>query len=424
MAVADVNADTSILPSEILRYAVSDTGSTLHGAMAGAMELLSDPDVIGLCGTGYSSTLQGAATYASIMRKPMISATATSPQWDAKADHSASFLLRSVPSRSGAIDGLVGAIKDLGWHSVAVLGSDSEYGHAVWGAFTASADRANLDVVAGNFQRSDASHDTLTRSIRDLHGVGARVLVILVTGSAVIRAYDAAIDAGFIGRPGFACVLLEFDFEEAIRQGREVHAGLIYASRPLDFDDSVEGTAYLANWTQRTVTYEASVHGSYNETSGRPFYDHAAPFWDKNADDQPDMWGRVVYDTVWLYAQALDNLTRSGVLPSDGNRLREQLTRSSIRGITGRVQIDPITQDRRPKAMLFNTQASANGSVAQVAVGVLPFAPTGGAGWLHTSLQWPGGEPTCMPWRIDLCARMRILHASRPLLALSRARAS
>jgi hypothetical protein len=137
-------------------------------------------------------------------------------------------------------------------------------------------------------------------------------------------------------------------------------SGLLFVDRAPQPPTPRQAALY-ANWTSLTTMYNASEHGTYNATSGAPLYSAAdaadvsalptssAPIWDVGAR-APDTWGQLMYDTVWLYATALDALTRAGVPPTtlgrDGSALRQELLRTAIDGLTGRLSLDTVTQAR------------------------------------------------------------------------------
>jgi ABC-type branched-subunit amino acid transport system substrate-binding protein len=79
LSVQHVNAQAALGTGNNFSFAVFNTQGDSSNALAGAIELLSDPDVIGLVGTGYSSAAEAAARYCTLMRKPMISPGSTSP---------------------------------------------------------------------------------------------------------------------------------------------------------------------------------------------------------------------------------------------------------------------------------------------------------------------------------------------------------
>ena len=90
----------------------------------------------------------------------------------------------------------------------------------------------------------------------------------------------------------------------------------------------------------------ASLHGAWDATTRMPLYATDGPIWEFDRDGEPNSWAKLAYDAVWLYAHALDNITRRGLSPFDGVALKAQLIATKLDGLSGRLTIDPVTQDR------------------------------------------------------------------------------
>jgi hypothetical protein len=79
--------------------------------------------------------------------------------------------------------------------------------------------------------------------------------------------------------------------------------------------------AFQDSWKADTTVYNKTLHGSFNTTTKLPLYDPNGPLWDTDyadvGDGLPDIWGMLVYDTVFFLAAALAGLA-SGVVPHQG----------------------------------------------------------------------------------------------------------
>ena len=130
-------------------------------------------------------------------------------------------------------------------------------------------------------------------------------------------------------------------------------------------DLSPRRLAFDAAWPNVSLRYNLTTHGAYNASTGLPFfganvYEHT--IWDTDyapvGDRKPDVWGRYVYDTVWLYGEALANMTARGQEANDGAALLDQLLMSDFEGVTGRINFDARSQDRVQDYDLMNVQAA------------------------------------------------------------------
>ena len=122
-----------------------------------------------------------------------------------------------------------------------------------------------------------------------------------------------------------------------------------------------------------TTLYNETEHGAWNSTSMLPFYGTA--IWDpvyydtsyaagRAGNSLPDKWGTYLYDSAFAFAYALTDLIASGGDPMDGAQLLAQLMRTNFEGITGRLQFDPISQDRVAEMDLYNIQSNVRAHVA------------------------------------------------------------
>jgi hypothetical protein len=87
LAIAQVNNRSDLLAGHTLDFTVHDTGGQAPSALQSAVVQLRDPQVVGLCGTGYSRAFEPAAMFASVSGKPIASPGAGSPAFVGKAPY-------------------------------------------------------------------------------------------------------------------------------------------------------------------------------------------------------------------------------------------------------------------------------------------------------------------------------------------------
>ena len=125
LAIRHINADPSILPRHKLTFSAYDTRGSQDYALAGAIQLLSDPTLIGLVGTGYSSAAAAPAIYASLMNKPMISPGSTDLSL-ADKEHFP-FFLRNIASGEPFALSLAAFVDEQGWQNTAILATQTGF---------------------------------------------------------------------------------------------------------------------------------------------------------------------------------------------------------------------------------------------------------------------------------------------------------
>ena len=391
LAISHVNANPVILPNHTLASLKFDTKGSESDALLGASNLLSHKDVVGLCGTASSGSIASAAVYASLRERPMISPASTSPLYVDKQARSMSYLLRTIEAQTEAILGLIAMVRESGWHHLAVFYSRHDYGEAVYDYFS-NALPATITISFRGEHTYKAPAEEIVRLMSPLGLSSARIIVVLSTGPDVPTVLDALVAQGFYGE-GYAVIVMH-----SKNRHRDMAAsignqpGLLYIDEQVETTLNARQKLFETSWVNMSTVYEQSTHGAYNATSHLPLFanDSDTPFWDYGDPTAPNDWAKLMYDTVWVYAHALDSLTRRGISPFDGILLRNELVATSIEGLTGPLRFDPITQDRSRRVRLINMQSAAHSEQpAPVTIGILPLAPEGGA-WVTTPIQWPG----------------------------------
>ena len=349
--------------------------------------MLSDPEVVALVGTAYSSSAASAATLSSLRAIPIISPGSSAISLANKAQRP--YFMRSIGSDAAQLTSMVRACRDFGWQHVAVIGTDSTWGREQISEFASSIALLDtgLNVAAYVIHQLTASaaysRVQLVRSLRSAWRTGVRVFILLSGYDDVAEVVEVANNE-------------EMTTAGTVWFGRSVHDGLMSGASKLEGFIAVSAVigsetemrrTLDARWPNETTAYDSSVHGAYSASDGMPFYGsnpHAPIYWDVGAR-APDRWGMYVYDTVRVLALALDNITRSGRSPFDGTTLLPQLLQTAMSGVTGQLSFEPSSQDRTQEFGLFNLRSQGD-ALAYVSTGVLSPSV------VEADLLWPGGR--------------------------------
>jgi len=375
LAVRDVNAAT-VLPAGVqLNYSVYDTQGSSLQALAGAIALLEDPEVFGIVGTGYSGAAESAARFCSLKQKPMISPGSTAMSLVDKSQYP--FFFRSVSSNEQQLKAILAFVEDFGWKFVAVLYSDLFLVDAR--IFQEEANRRGIQIISTlvvpdtdvpgyySFQ--------MQLPINMLRDSGARIIIALVRTVDVETMVSTARSAGLLSS-GYAWVSMMGAFTNSMLASSADGGvpGWLYVQVQAPQLTSRRAT-FEAEWPRVSRRYNQSVDGAFDPTTGRPFYGddiYSSTIWDTDyapvGDGLPDIWGTFVYDTVWVFAEALANISARGIPRTDGSALRDQLLQSQFDGVTGFVSFDPVSLDRVQLYDLMNVQRLDDGSFALVKV--------------------------------------------------------
>ena len=112
LGVQDVNA-AGLLGGLNLSFTAYDTRGDSLEALAGAIALLADEQVVGLVGTGYSSAAAAAAMYSSLRFKPMVSPGSTAISLVDKAIYP--YFMRAIANDEQQMKSMAAIVIDSGW---------------------------------------------------------------------------------------------------------------------------------------------------------------------------------------------------------------------------------------------------------------------------------------------------------------------
>ena len=190
LAIADVGAsgvlpvNTSLVCTE--RSSIGGRRGTIGdegAAFSAASEMFSDPEMVGLIGTAYSSALHAPAMLASHLHKPIVSPSSTAISLADKTDKP--FLLRTIGSAMAELETILDTIVALGWSTIGCVASP-DYSDAVQTVLTRAAHARGIDLaftvvippqdvkLDGHFRR------VVSKKLDSLKASGVRIIIELV----------------------------------------------------------------------------------------------------------------------------------------------------------------------------------------------------------------------------------------------------
>ena len=399
LAIRHIN-ERGVLPfNTTLSYVAMDAGYSSVSALAASITLLEDPDMIGLVGTGLSTNLVGPAMYATTRGKPIVSPASTST--DLMTTHNLGYMFRTISNNARQLEEIIALLVQLGLVHIAVVydhGFDSTAQY-----FGDLARAAGLEVhlmveifdeqTAPVTEAEESSFDAtdLHRSLQLVVQSGARIIIsITELGQRTLQ--RVANEVGLHTRDyAWLGVDVSMECPDAVHSflnGYDAPLGSFppmrgYLYPEADFNASWPPlAAYNGDWVAAVTRYDPAVHGQFNETNGAPFYDeaHEEYFFDTAgyADVRPgdglvDAWGRYAYDTAWIYAYAIANLSARGISALDGAALRAAIFAIDMDGVTGRVSFDLVRALHRtaatssPRALVHPRASPCHLAVASTA---------------------------------------------------------
>ena len=334
------------------------TGSTSMAGVNSIFSMRKDSDIIGFV-TERSTTLLGPAVYSSMRSKPIVSYGAS--DMDLVDKSNTPLLLRTVPSSAPELDAMARTILELGWGRVACLVSESLFDTFEY--FRVAANSLGIDIIvtslAPDTQAINYEQWRLRKALESIVRSGARIVVSLTR----------TIDQMKIQSIAAACRLHDIEYQwlglhqtyTPIMLGRAklrpLHSYLYM--RPIGTVIAAPEPEPETEPSQVEPAPEAPLNGTVV----------AAPEPEPEAAPQAQFQSRVevrheasaayedyAYDTAWLYAMAIANMTAMGVDPKDGAALLNTLRATEFDGRTGPFAFHGYTQDRLHRFELVNLQ--------------------------------------------------------------------
>jgi hypothetical protein len=396
------------------------TGGDRLTSLTGAVHLIDVEKCNLLVGTGYSSEIPAAASFASVHHVPMISPGSTSVEYADKTLYP--YLLRTVASDKLQFDAFVQVALSFGWRKLAGLVQQSAYGLSQLGELEASVSRGGL-VLWGQILVKMGRCDSFAKC-RRAHYTTSAPRCSSQPLCALCSPVDRASAMDQLARSGcrvIMAVLATEHYQPLLNSAREkdmteryVWITLDTAKGALASDGvlvlsrqpgtvSVTLKAFLDSWKADTTIYNKTLHGAFNTTTKRPLFDPNGPFWDTDyadvGDGVPDEWGMYVFDTVFLVAAALQSMLTQMHNVNDGSRLLQTLKLARIDGVSGELMLDPQTADR---AYLFDLLSlkcnqSSVGCTNLETVAVMSQNATSKSFFQVADIRWPTGFGSVLP---------------------------
>ena len=330
------------------------TGSTSMAGVNSIFSMRKDSDIIGFV-TERSTTLLGPAVYSSMRSKPIVSYGAS--DMDLVDKSNTPLLLRTVPSSAPELDAMARTILELGWGRVACLVSESlvdtfEY-------FRVAANSLGIDIIvtslAPDTQAINYEQWRLRKALESIVRSGARIVVSLTR----------TIDQMKIQSIAAACRLHDIEYQwlglhqtyTPIMLGRAklrpLHSYLYM--RPIGTIAAAPEPEPETEPSQVEPAPEAPLNGTI---VAAPEPEPQAQFQSRVVvrHEASAAYADYAYDTAWLYAMAIANMTAMGRDPKDGAALLNTLRATEFDGRTGPFAFHGYTQDGLHRFELVNLQ--------------------------------------------------------------------
>jgi hypothetical protein len=287
LAVHDVNAAGLLGSLGNLTYRRYNARGSPTDALAGAISLLSDPDMIGLVGTGYSSAASAPARFCSLRRKPMISPGSTSIELADKTPYE--YFMRSIANDIEQYKFALTAVAAYGWSHLSIVFSGGF--DAGMRRFRSEAIDRNISVdITVELPATDAaaySRERMGLALSMVQRSGSRILVALVRTVDMEETLHVAQTLGLLGRP-YVWIGMDYTFDAA---GGAASLPGYLLTRSVVGTPTSRRVAFDAAWPQLSRRYNQTADGPFDAASGLPFYDDtSATVWDADADGRPDYW--------------------------------------------------------------------------------------------------------------------------------------
>lgn len=337
LAVQEINNNPSMLPGFHILPRFLDTNGEQVTALHNVASVvhLDDDDCVdhagvapfGFIGTGYSTAARAAAMYASIANVPMISPGST---WTGLVDKSAMpYFFRSIAPDTDAVAGLAELAFAAGWRNIAVL-------MEVDGAIE---DNGAYQTILEHTTRLGVRINTRVTFKGSVEGLSEEEFEpvldeLKASGNTIFIAYMRSVQWE--------------TFAPACRKAGMLDSKYVWLSSRsfMDSDDFYGPNVIFVDAYREAAADEkrAILADLWKQSTSA---EDGAELWD-NGDGLVDSWAEYVYDTVHVFAEALQAVVdaHGAERYTDGSLLREALLASSHIGVTGQIEFSQVTQDR------------------------------------------------------------------------------
>jgi hypothetical protein len=340
MAVSEINNDTSVLPNITI---TADWKNALCSGAVGARESVGQyltwgEKMVAIIGPACSSASASVATVTSTLYSmPQLSHASTSPSLNNPAEYP--HFSRAIASDSFAAKVMADVTAAYGWNRIALLYSNDEYGTNLAAAFQQNA--AERVIITRGFDMylgvgdgvDDTAEELASRKAAALDMLENVVVLNSIKIVAILSSKDTDIQA-ILSAAIASCTARGVDPAEFVWILGENAADV-----PAELNATNPGHLIIVSpavGNRYTEFYEKFIR--LNETC--PLCDLTPHRYDSNGDIDVYFYAPFAYDATWAMAFALDNMTKVGLDPFDGDALQLALRSVVFEGVTGEFVLD------------------------------------------------------------------------------------
>ncbi|CAH1244880.1 NPR1 [Branchiostoma lanceolatum] len=374
MAIDAVNNDPNLLSGHVLKYTYVDTECDPVQGTGQALENIFNGSYSGFIGPTCSQVCRPVANLAAYWNLPVFTPLCNAISMHDK-DHFSTLVRFFGPAITwGSF--YVGICRRFGWNRFAVV-SHWDIGWTIpANGIVEYSEELNMTVSSYHvLSQDDSLENVLTQATRH-----ARIILLSGPGALIRRLMLIAHDLGLTGGDHVFFCLRYFRHDEIFgnfswRTGDSRHADAREAFKSL----FVLSLYRPGNDVSRT--FSRDVRRRSRETFSYEFH----------PDEEVSVMAAIAYDTVHIYAHALNETLAFGEDPYDGRRLAERVRNRTFEGVQGWVTLD-ANGDRETNYMMYSFQDGHMKAVGYYFGHSGEYEDVPG-----TTIRWPGGGLTPPP---------------------------
>ncbi|XP_038050160.1 atrial natriuretic peptide receptor 1-like [Patiria miniata] len=396
VAVDNINRDPNLLLGRNLTFIWNDTRCVGKVGLYEAVNLwLNVRRLHAFIGGGCDVVCEPVGLLASAWNLPMISWGCSSLQLSNKDDYNT--FTRTVGPYTKMAPMFSRIMSSYGWGRAVILTSSEN----VWQttSYAVKLDLESNGFTVSNFVTFSPGHENISGREQKQHvdiikdaKESARIFMLFAYGGDIRDLMLNALDLGLLnGEFAFICV----DVVEDAMYGRNTWMG--EDGRDADAAQAFDGLLNIHIKTPDVDTYEGFKAEVRRWVAEEPFNRAMKP------EEKVDVHAGPLYDAVWLYALALNDVIAEGGDEYDGKAVAKKMRNTKFEGVDGNVTIDQ-NGDRDPDYALqdlhnrnFVDYANYNHETKQL-IFRDDFSPT----WPGGGTVPPTGEPEC-GWDNEFC---------------------
>lgn len=348
MAVDEINNDTSILPNVTI---TADWKNALCSGVIGASAAVDQyltygEKIVAILGPACSSASMSVATVTSTLYSmPQISHASTSPSLSDTVEYP--YFSRAIASDSFAAKVMADVAKAYGWGRIAVLYSSDEYGSNLAAAFQENA--AERVIATYGFEKYFGFGDGVDESAEELENQMAAATEMI---DNVVHLNSIKIVAIMANRNTDIETILSAAAASSIARGVDPAEyifilGEVAVDVPAELNTTIPGhLIHVSPAVGSRYTEFVDKLIRLNETC--PVCELTPNRYDENGDVSIYFYAPFAYDAAWAVAFALDNMTKAGFDPFDGDALQLALRSVVFEGVTGEFALDLNGERKSP----------------------------------------------------------------------------